>query len=291
MIRLIKNKDIDRDKWDRLIAEKGNSRMYALSGYLDAVCRDWNAVIYGDYEVVMPIPIKKMWTGRLRFDMPLFIQQLGIIGLKDSDQELKYQFIELASGLYPNFIHSFNHENGLIELDGFKSTDRTNYELDLNKSYEAIRQGFSDNLIRNLKKSSNAKLTFRLSTKFDLLESFISHYSNSDDSSPKHVRAIKEITEIKQLHFSSKIFSVCGSGDPIAVCLAPSLGMRITLLIPRSSDDGRSVNAMAFLIDSIIRQYSESEMILDFEGSMLPGVAQFYKGFGAVDRKYTVLSL
>ena len=93
MIRLIKNKDIDRDKWDRLIAEKGNSRMYALSGYLDAVCRDWNAVIYGDYEVVMPIPIKRKWTGRLRFDMPLFVQQLGIVGLKDSGHELKNQFI------------------------------------------------------------------------------------------------------------------------------------------------------------------------------------------------------
>ena len=132
MIRLIKNKDIDRINWDRLISTKGKGRMYPLSGYLDTVSKDWNALVYGDYEVVMPLPIRRKWFGLTQHDIPLFVQQLGIVGLKDSGEELRNEFIIAASKLYRKFIHSFNHENGLIELDGFESIYRTNYELDLN---------------------------------------------------------------------------------------------------------------------------------------------------------------
>ena len=53
-----------------------------------------------------------------------------------------------------------------------------------------------------------------------------------------------------------------------------------------STKEGYKQNAMAVIIDSIIREYAGRDVLLDFEGSDLPGVASFFSGFGASRRKY-----
>jgi hypothetical protein len=40
------------------------------------------------------------------------------------------------------------------------------------------------------------------------------------------------------------------------------------------------------LITTIIKKYQNSDYILDFEGSMVKGVASFYKSFGAEINQY-----
>jgi len=61
---------------------------------------------------------------------------------------------------------------------------------------------------------------------------------------------------------------------------------RIYNLFPASNDFGKKNGAMFGLIDKIIQENSESESILDFEGSKVEGVARFYRGFGATERNY-----
>ena len=48
--------------------------------------------------------------------------------------------------------------------------------------------------------------------------------------------------------------------------------------------------AMTLLITTIIKKYQNSEYILDFEGSMVKGVASFYKSFGAEKEVYSLLA-
>jgi hypothetical protein len=43
---------------------------------------------------------------------------------------------------------------------------------------------------------------------------------------------------------------------------------------------------MTQVIDSILKKYSETDYILDFEGSMIPGIARFFKSFGAKEEEY-----
>ena len=58
-ITFLHNKEINREKWDDCIEHALNSKVYAFSWYLDVVADDWNCLVYGDYELVFPIVIKK----------------------------------------------------------------------------------------------------------------------------------------------------------------------------------------------------------------------------------------
>ena len=66
---------------------------------------------------------------------------------------------------------------------------------------------------------------------------------------------------------------------------------RVIYLNPASNTDGRKSSAMFFLINNFISANAGQSMILDFEGSMVPGVARFYRGFGAEPELYFPLKI
>ena len=47
-------------------------------------------------------------------------------------------------------------------------------------------------------------------------------------------------------------------------------------------------NSYAYMIDLLIKNHSDQKLILDFEGSMIPGIAHFNKSFGAVSNHYVL---
>jgi len=52
------------------------------------------------------------------------------------------------------------------------------------------------------------------------------------------------------------------------------------------SQAGKDTNAMAYLINSFIKEYSQHHITLDFEGSNDPNLARFYKSFGSKECYY-----
>ena len=53
-----------------------------------------------------------------------------------------------------------------------------------------------------------------------------------------------------------------------------------------SNEQGKRSRAMFALIDHIIDKYSDTGLVLDFEGSNIKGVARFFAGFGAEQHDY-----
>ena len=58
------------------------------------------------------------------------------------------------------------------------------------------------------------------------------------------------------------------------------------ILIFNFSDLSLSFNSMLILIDGYIKLNAQKNKILDFEGSIIPGVKRFYSGFGAIEKNY-----
>ena len=58
------------------------------------------------------------------------------------------------------------------------------------------------------------------------------------------------------------------------------------ILLFNSSNKNIKNSSMTFLIDQYIQSNIKQNKLLDFEGSNIPGVKRFYKGFGSIERNY-----
>jgi hypothetical protein len=55
------------------------------------------------------------------------------------------------------------------------------------------------------------------------------------------------------------------------------------------SQEGKEKQVASLLLNTIIEEYASTNKILDFEGSQLPGIKNFFKSFGAKKESYFLL--
>ncbi|MFV0305779.1 MAG: hypothetical protein ACK5IC_09905, partial [Moheibacter sp.] len=87
-LQKIKRKNLDVKKYSKAINEALNYRIYAEYWYLDVLTKEkWECWVYGDYDVVMPIPLQ--YKFRIKFVLqPIFCQQLGVFYKEEIPDEL-----------------------------------------------------------------------------------------------------------------------------------------------------------------------------------------------------------
>lgn len=282
MIRFIKRKEIDIQKYDTCIKNSLQRRVYAFSWYLDVVADSWGILVLNDYKAVMPIPFMraKKYLYVKKVIQPFFCQQLGVFS-KTFLGELETDFYQNFVALQPK-IYNFNSENtGVIFNDAF-SIKKTNYELSLEKAYKSIAENYSKNLRRNIKKAINNNLQIQ-NISINELVSFkrkVSKYSL-----PKE-ELTKEILTKLVLKNKGKSYAVFKEKDLIAVVFLIFDKNRITYLMSGSNEIGKQTGAIAFFFDTLLKQYASKKIILDFEGSEITGIARFFKSFGAEKKEY-----
>jgi len=64
---------------------------------------------------------------------------------------------------------------------------------------------------------------------------------------------------------------------------------RITYLLPVATKEAKDFGIPSLLINYLIEKYQKLDLILDFEGSMIPNVAVFYRSFGCELEHYNLL--
>ena len=98
-LSIIKWKNIDEQKWNACVQHSTNSLPYCFSWYLDAVAENWDALIWNDYEFIMPLVwLRKFGVACLY--QPNYCQQLGVFGKQPTEKNWK-PFLEEARKLYP----------------------------------------------------------------------------------------------------------------------------------------------------------------------------------------------
>jgi hypothetical protein len=166
--------------------------------------------------------------------------------------------------------------------------EKTNLILPLNRPYTEIYNAYNDNIKRNIKKSIKNELLIKNHisdsefTRF-YFENNIKLISNLKNI---HLKYIKSIIKNATQHNAAKIYSVYHKEQLIAINLFLFTNNRIISLLPSSNEEGRKLHAMSFLLNHVIEQNANKEMVFDFEGSMIEGVARFYKNFGAINQNY-----
>jgi hypothetical protein len=101
---------------------------------------------------------------------------------------------------------------------------------------------------------------------------------------------MKQLIHVAIKNENGKIFSIYYKNELIAATFILVDKHRIINLISATNEIGKKMGAIHFINDYIIKTHINSELIFDFEGSMIPGVARFFKSFGAERIGYKVIS-
>ena len=138
-INYLTYQQIDKTKWDACISHADNGLIYAYSFYLDAMAKNWDALVLNDYEVVMPLTWNKKYGVHYLYQ-PAFTACLGIFAHRalrgrSIDADTVSAFLQAVPSKFKYWDIYFNPGN-FFKLHDFNLYERKNYVLNLNNSYE-----------------------------------------------------------------------------------------------------------------------------------------------------------
>lgn len=283
MIAFLRNQEIDKLKWDACISNANNSFIYGYSWYLDIVAPGWNALVLNDYDAVMPLPTaKKIFTVAYQ---PFFAQQLGIFHQKTLDVFHISDFIDKIPAEYKYINICLNENNGSGHP---AASEKNNYILYLHQSYEDTFKTFSDHCKRNIKRSGKEQLTLLSCEPSEVVDFYIRHKAmNTEDIKPAHYEVLRNVLEETKRRNMLRCCKVINAqGDMLACAAFYIQPNRIIYQIGTASAEGRESRALYFLFSEIIKEYCGNDLMLDFEGSQIQGIARFFAGFGSLCMPY-----
>ncbi len=294
MIRFQRHNEIDKKKWDHAIDASANNLIYAYSWYLDIVSPGWGALVENDYESVMPLTGNKKY-GVAYIYPPYFAQQLGVFSKNKLSSEKVQEFLDAIPPQY-KFIEANLNTRNTFDLNGFKTKKNTNIELKLNASYESLKKQFSEDTKRNIKKAAKHHIELRKGiAPADLIGIFRKNTGKKiNNLTDKNYKVLLNLINICIQKGYAEVWGAYSEGNPSTPLRARlcagvvwlTMGNRSIFLFSATDAEAKRSGAMFFLIDRFIQEHAGGKMILDFEGSNLPGLARFYKGFGSEELVY-----
>jgi hypothetical protein len=282
-IRLVTNQNIDYRKWDACIERSASPKLYARSWYLDRVTEGWCAFIRGDYDFVMPLPVTSRW-GIKHISQPAYFQQAGIF--PSPEPEIQKQFAQKLYRAFRFIRYQINIHNHPQAFDAFSIKEKTNYILPLNRDYKTIASGYARHTHRNLKASS--KFHVSIVKGLPITEYLEAKQKVAGSSfSPSDYRVLKRLM-VHGLNSGKGTLYAAYTRENILCAAAFFIldGQRIYYLNSFSDQQGRKNMAMYPILDTVIRANANTRQTLDFEGSVIPQIAWFFRGFGPLAEKY-----
>jgi Acetyltransferase (GNAT) domain len=288
-IQFLPRTTLDPLRWDACVAASPDNLIYAQSWYLDIVCPRWAGLVIlaenGDYEAVMPVPLRRKF-GQWVVHQPLFCQFLGVFARPGTPanpadfyraMRQRVRYGSIFYGLQPP------------PDTGFSVMSRTNYVLDLQGGYAAIRQAYTEDRRKNLRRADRdctAANGWAVRTADDidpLLHLFQENHAEGiagGVAAGAYALMRQLFSELRRRNLTTLRYAE-QHGQPRAGALFVEYGGRIIYLFNAASPIGRQANARTWLLDGMLRERAGQPILFDFESPDVPDIARFYASFGA----------
>lgn len=283
-IRLLNRNEIDTRKWNRVINESEGGLIYALTDYLDGVCNGWKALVSGDYEIIMALPLKKKWRIEYLYQ-PVGLAQGGVFSKAPVSKEIEQQFLNKILAKFKYGTISLNENFSLAAVEQGSIIEHDNYLLSLKDDYFITYGHYNPDGKKNLRRAAKFQQTLSSNVSVrEIVELYLKQYGSRGNNR-------KLTTEFNQ--FAKLLKHLADQGNALPFCVRETgtnqllsgaiIGVfknRLYYLLGAPSQKGLEYKSTHFLIDGIIQLYAGTGFIFDFEGSKIPSVASFYKKFG-----------
>lgn len=281
-IHYIPYQQINKLKWDDCIDAANNGLVYAHSFYLDNMAKHWDALVLNDYEAVMPLTWNKKF-GIAYLYQPPFTQQLGIFSKVPINIATQKSFVAAAQQRFRFAEIYVNFKYGI---------EQPNFTLSLHQPYALLQQGYKNDMLKNLKHAAKFSLSYvaadDITTAIDLYKS---HYAGrAPHVKQQDYNHFQKVCEMVKQNGNLLIRKVTDDKENmLAIALLLKDKKRLYNVLSTVTKEGRQCEANHYLFDKLIQEFCGQEIILDFEGSSIAGIAGFYQKFGAVNKPYYFL--
>ncbi|MGM9836910.1 MAG: GNAT family N-acetyltransferase [Paludibacteraceae bacterium] len=269
--------------------------------WMDAVCagKEWNVLLAVDKEdnILAALPYlirKRAW---LRYIVMPQQTQIGGIWVAPSVTEDKWQtaevcrqMVEQLDALKLAYYYQQYPVNSLcvepMRALGFKTRERITYRIDDLSNLDDVIDGFSKNKKRQLQKALSLHAERSMSP-----EEFYRFHSRCMAEQHKRITYSREfflVLERKARRLGqSEIISIHNADGEIYAAAFLVWDKRLMYyLIPCYALAHKNTGAGALLVLESIKLARKKQVIFDFEGSMIRGVANHYRQFGSTPVKY-----
>lgn len=272
MIKKIKYQDLDFDQYIKCLDVSVQKKSYAYPHYLKTVCgENWDVLVYNNYEAVMPVPFVTKIGFKLCV-MPKLNQQLGVFSKQDNDN-VNDLFLSFLQKEYAIWYYAFNDVNHFSKP--LKS--RKNFLIPKG-DYELIRQKYSPKRKRKLRLDPDVLQDSQrtLVTDFNQIETFMRvNYAGVEGKDlDGFIKIFKTFLEDGYL----KVYGFRYQEQWINMIALYEDDFNSILLGTFNQKEFVKLSGACVLIDDAIRDNVETR-IFDFEGSELPNVEEFFRGF------------
>ncbi|SIS79660.1 hypothetical protein SAMN05421796_103265 [Chryseobacterium piscicola] len=282
MIRKLKYNEIDFEKYSQCLENSAQRKYSATKIFLDITTnKKWELLVYKDYEAVMPVPY--VFKAGIKIVLnPMLCQQLGIFS-KEDNVEINNHFLKFLEKKYLIKFYTFN------EFNHFSSSlkCKKNFLIPVN-NYEDVYSKYSPKRKRKLRLEKEIanhceikKISFIQAEAF-IKDNFLGASKEKDID--LFISIFKKMFEEGCLSFSAfylhnKIINI------IAIYFDD-----ITTALLGTFNDKNAVkfSGASMLIDHCIKENIQYK-VFDFEGSQLPNVEEFFRGFRPELRPYQLI--
>lgn len=282
MIKRLKYNEIDFEKYTNCL-ENSEQRKYSASKvFLDITSgKQWELLVYKDYEAVMPIPFVKKYGVKIVHN-PILCQQLGIFSAKD-DIAVNEIFLDFLRENYLIRVYKFNDYNQFTSA----IQTRKNF-LIFPDPYEKVYARYSPKRKRKLRQEQEVvnhseikTISFHEAKKF--IENHIKGVNKKNDTC-RFIKIFQEFDDIKHLKFSAFYYK----NMIINLIVTYSDQKTVALLGTFNDKDYVKLSGAPVLIDNEIKANIETR-IFDFEGGEIPNIEEFFRGFRPELKPYGIL--
>lgn len=271
---------LSKTDWDNKLTQLPDPHPFAFSWVLDVLCPgSWLPLYDEETGAMLALPVRTLGPFPLVSRQPFFLRSCGIYSPIPAEEKLVQRF---WNALPPTLIQLHLYWNQPVP--GQPLHPRIFQSLDLKCDFS-----YKGNVRRNLKKAQQQALLPCTPSALETDEAFFAYRGQNMphlQGAPRK-RMQQLMQEAEKRHAAVYFGWKDQEGYLHAAGFFIRTGQTLLFVHGGATEKGKKSGAMYLVMDQAV-EYCQAENLatLDFGGSNVPSVGDFYRGFGATDQTY-----
>lgn len=262
-IRHLTQADMDKQLYNSCVHFATNGSIYGYDWFLNATAKDWDFLVEGDesWQSVMPLPKDKNWWGRTKLVQPRLVPELAIYTVNALSVKRIQAFWDAVPAVYRS--GGLTVEPASVPQNAGRFTARAaqGTVLLLDQPYEEIIGDFSPEYHEGLIRAEMAGLRPASSFKPERLAEFWLHVNGNTPDNQWTFHAMQRLMyQVLHRSWGGTHAVQNDRGERLAMTFLVYSHGRIFPLFTAESDEGRSVGALTYLWDNLLKTHADKAL-------------------------------